>query len=191
MGKVVLVICGMNLFLAAMLLVGLPYLVTEVLYFPLEQANRLYGFAEGILAAGGLAGGVCAGLFAGKLFVGKAGRLIMASSLWVFPMGAALLVSRGFLAYFVITLSCFFIMGLSTVFSIQMMAFVQAETPGALMGKVVAVIMTLVMCAQPLGNALYGFLFEAWAGFEAAVVFFAGAVSLGIGLWSRRVFGEL
>ena len=191
LGEVVLVTCGMNLFLAAMLLVGLPYLVTEVLDFPLEQANRLYGFAEGILAAGGLAGGVCAGLFAGKLFVGKAGRLIIASSLWVFPMGAALLVSRGFLAYFVITLSCFFIMGLSTVFSIQMMAFVQAETPEGLIGKVVAVIMTLVMCAQPLGNALYGFLFEAWAGFEAAVVFFAGAVSLGIGFWSRRVFSRL
>ena len=67
----------------------------------------------------------------------------------------------------------------------------QAETPEGLIGKVVAVIMTLVMCAQPLGNALYGFLFEAWAGFEAAVVFFAGAVSLGIGLWSRRVFSRL
>ena len=58
-----LVVCGINLFLAAMILVALPYLVTEVLDLEASQANRLYGYAEGALAAGGLAGGICAGIF--------------------------------------------------------------------------------------------------------------------------------
>ena len=39
------------------ILVALPYLVTEVLDLEAAQANRLYGFAEGALAAGGLFGG--------------------------------------------------------------------------------------------------------------------------------------
>lgn len=56
-GKAVLVICGINLFLSAMIIVALPYLVTEVLNLETSQANRLYGFAEGALTAGGLAGG--------------------------------------------------------------------------------------------------------------------------------------
>lgn len=42
-GEVVLIICGINLFLSAMMIVGIPYLVTEVL----ELANQLCGFAEG------------------------------------------------------------------------------------------------------------------------------------------------
>ena len=57
-GKALLVICRINMFLAAMIIVALPYLVTEVLDLEASQANRLYGFAEGALAAGGLAGGI-------------------------------------------------------------------------------------------------------------------------------------
>ena len=65
-GKVLLVICAMNLFLSAMFIVGLPYLITEVLEFSPVQAGRLYGFTEGAVAAGGLAGGICAGICRGK-----------------------------------------------------------------------------------------------------------------------------
>ena len=54
-GKTLVVICGINLFLSAMILVALPYLVTEVLDLEAGQANRLYGFAQGALGAGGLA----------------------------------------------------------------------------------------------------------------------------------------
>ncbi len=53
-GKALLVVCGINLFLSSMLMVGLPYMVTEVLYLDGALANKLYGFAEGALAAGGL-----------------------------------------------------------------------------------------------------------------------------------------
>ena len=55
-GKALLAVCGINLFLSAMIVVALPYLVTEVLDLETAQANRLYGFAQGALAAGGLAG---------------------------------------------------------------------------------------------------------------------------------------
>lgn len=70
-GKVLLVICGINLFLSAMIIVALPYLITEVLNLEISQANSLYGFAEGALAAGGLARGIGAGIFAGKLEIRK------------------------------------------------------------------------------------------------------------------------
>ena len=40
-GKTLLVICAINLFLAAMIMVALPYLITEVLPLKAAQANRL------------------------------------------------------------------------------------------------------------------------------------------------------
>ncbi|MCM1175188.1 MAG: MFS transporter [Blautia sp.] len=190
-GKALLAVCGINLFLSAMLNVGMPYLITEVLAFEASRANRLYGFAEGAMAAGGLTGGLCAGLFARRLSPSKAGRLIIVCSACLFPMGVSLLfVSSGIFNYFVLTVCCFLIMICSTVFTVQIMSFVQAETPPVLLGKVIALILSVSMCAQPLGSALYGVLFEACAGCESAVVFFAGIVSLAIALRAGKILRE-
>lgn len=188
-GKAVLVICGINLFLAAMIIVALPYLVTEVLNLEASQANRLYGFAEGALAAGGLAGGIGAGIFANKLAIHKSGNLVIACAVCVFPISAALMLfSSGMINYIVITVCCFAIMVFSTIFTVQMMTFIQTETPQNLIGKVIAVILTVSMCAQPLGNALYGVLFEICKGFEYAVVLFSGVVSFMIAISTRNIF---
>ncbi len=188
-GKAVLVICGINLFLSAMIIVALPYLVTEVLNLEASQANRLYGFAEGALAAGGLAGGIGAGIFANKLAIHKSGNLVIACAVCVFPISATLMLfSSGMINYIVITVCCFAIMVFSTIFTVQMMSFIQTETPQNLIGKVIAVSLTVSMCAQPLGNALYGVLFEICKGFEYAVVLFSGVVSLMIAISTRNIF---
>lgn len=191
-GKVLLAVCGINLFLSAMITVGMPYVITEVLRFEAETGNKLYGFAEGALAAGGLAGGICAGIFANKLSIKKAGNLIIFCAAAVFPMGAALwMLSSSLLIYSIMTVCCFIIMVCSTIFTVQMMAFVQTETPQRLLGKVIAVILTVSMCAQPLGNALYGILFEICHGFEATVILFAGFVSLIIAICAKNLFMKL
>ena len=71
---------------------------------------------------------------------------------------------------------------------VQMMSFVQTETPQNLIGKVIAVILTVSMCAQPLGNALYGVLFEICKGCEYAVILFSGVVSLIIAVSTKNIF---
>ena len=188
-GKALLAVCGINLFLSAMINVGMPYMITEVLELEAAWANRLYGFAEGALAAGGLAGGICAGFFAKKLSTRKAGNLIVICAVCVFPMGVSLfLFSSGYVNYLVMTVCCFLIMIFSTVFTVQIMSFVQAETSPALIGKVIALMLSVSMCAQPLGSALYGILFEVCAGCEFVVVFLAGIVSLMIALRMGKVF---
>ncbi len=187
-GKVLLAVCGMNLFLSAMILVAMPYLITEVLHLEAAQTNRLYGFAEGALAAGGLAGGIGAGIFADRLAIQKAGNSMIVCAACVFPVGVSLrLFSSGMINYFVMTVCCFFVMVCSSVFTVQMMSFVQTETPRNLIGKVMAVILTVSMCAQPLGTALYGVLFELCRGFEYAVVLFSGIVSLMIAVGTRKL----
>ncbi len=188
-GKGVLAVCGINLFLSAMITVGLPYMVTEVLNFDTAAANRLYGFAEGALAAGGLAGGIGAGIFAKRLTIQKAGNLIIACAGCVFPMGIALMLSiSDMVSYIVMAVCCFGIMVCSTIFTVQVMAFVQAQTPQTLIGKVIALMITVAMCAQPVGNVLYGLLFEVCYGAEAAVVLLAGGISLVIAVGTKSIF---
>ena len=191
-GKALFVICGINLFLAAMIIVALPYLVTEVLDLEAAQANRLYGFAEGALAAGGLSGGIGAGIFADRLHIHKSGNLVISCAVCVFPISVSLILfSSGIINYFVITACCFTIMVFSTIFTVQMMSFIQTETPRNLIGKVIAVILTVSMCAQPLGSALYGVLFEICKGSEYAVVLFSGVVSLIIAISTKNIFKKL
>lgn len=188
-GKVTLIACGLNLFLASVIVVGMPYLITEVLDLDAVLANRLYGFAQGALAAGGLAGGIGAGILAGRLEIKKGGNLLAAAALCLFPAGGTLLfVSSGLVNYGVLTFCGFLVMILSTIFNVEMMSFVQAETPGNLIGKVMAVILTISMCAQPLGSALYGILFESCRGFEFLVILLAGTASLAIAVCAKRVF---
>lgn len=157
-----------------------------------DSANTLYGFSQGAMAAGGLAGGICSGIFAKRLSQQNAGVIAAACCVCVFPMGAALLFSAPTLfVYGVMVVSCFVFMLFSTIFTVRMMSFVQAETPPHLIGKVISVIMTVSMCSQPLGNALYGVLFDVCAGFECAVIFFSGAVSMVIALGTKNIFGRL
>lgn len=190
-GKALLVACGINLFLASMITVALPYLITEVLDLEALQANRLYGFAQGAMAAGGLAGGIGAGVFHDKLSIRRCGSLVTACVVCVFPIGLSLLFfSSGVINYIVITLCCFSILLFSTVFTVQMMSFIQTETPQNLIGKVISVVFTMAMCAQPLGSALYGVLFELCKGYEYGVVFFAGVVSLPIAVSAGKIFRD-
>lgn len=189
-GQGVLVACSLNLFLSAMIIIALPYLVTEVLGFDRVLANRLCGFAQGALAAGGLFGGIAVGVLGKRVSIKKAPLLLTACALCVFPMAVALMFADGIVCYAVIMVCCFAIMAFSTIFSVQIMSFVQSETPQELIGKVISVLMTISMCAQPLGSALYGVLFELCAGFEWAAVLFSGLASLLIALTAGKVFRD-
>ncbi len=190
-GKVLLVVCGINLFLSAMIMVALPYLITEVFELEAAFANRLYGFAQGALAAGGLTGGILAGILGNRLSIQKSGRLVLAGAAGVLPIGAALMLCPSAMVnYMVLTICCFLIMVCSTVFTVQIMSFIQKETPQNLIGKVIAVILSISMCAQPLGTAWYGILFELCKGFEYAVVLFSGVVSLAIALRMVKLFRD-
>ena len=187
-GMAVLIACGINLFLSSMIVVALPYVVTEVIDLEAALANRLYGFAQGIMAAGGLAGGICAGIFAKRLSIQKAGNLLLLSAVCLLPASASLLfISSGIVNYIVLTVCCFVIMACATVFTVQMLSFFQMATPAHLIGRVMALILTVSMCAQPLGNAFYGVLFEISEGAEWAVILFACVVSMMIAMVARKV----
>lgn len=190
--KSMLIICSINLFLSAMIIVALPYLITEILDLKANDTNQLYGFASGALAAGGLVGGMISGIFSKKLSTHNIGTLLIICAICVFPMGIGLIITTsGIIQYIIITICCFIIMSCSTIFTIQMLSFIQTETPQHLIGKVISVILMISMCAQPLGNALYGILFEISRGFEFIIIFFSGVISLMIAISAKHLFNTL
>ena len=86
---------------------------------------------------------------------------------------------------------CFGIMMFATIFTVQMMSYVQIVTPRNLTGKVIALVLMVSTCSQPLGNAMYGILFELCRGAEAFVVLFSGIVSFALAAVTRKSFQSM
>lgn len=184
--SVVVLVAMFNLVLSAVMIVGTPILITQVL----GMSDTLYGLTQGALALGGLCGGALAAACGDKLRVQKAHLLLLACSAAVAVMGLSLwLRLPPLVSYTAITLMSFAAMGASTLFMVQIYTLVQVQTPPQLVGKVMAALISIAMCGQPVGQALYGLLFGLFAPY--LVLLGAAGAALCISLCSRRVFGRL
>ena len=184
--SVMLVLALFNLVLSAALVVGIPVAVVQTL----GVSDSRLGVTQGAMGLGGLFGGVAAAILGPRLRLRRGSAVLLAAGLTAAGMGMVLLpgVPTG-LGWWGVTAMSFAVMVLSTLLVVVLSAAAQAQTPPDLLGKVMAFIMAVSNCAAPVGQAVYGMLFEncpAWAVLLGA----AGAAALAA-LWSRGVFREL
>ena len=172
-GKIVLIAAGINLVLSALIIIGFPVIITQHLDFTKEAANRLQGVAQSAMAFGSLLGAMTAGVLAKKLKVKNVGIWFLASSLMLVPMGVVMLLHvKGMPAFLVLAGAAFFMMVTSTVLNIEMITYVQLIAPENMISKVMSLIMCLCMCATPLGQLIYGMLFELFSD-KIGIIFLA------------------
>lgn len=182
--KIIFLVAGINVTLTAFIIIGAPVIVTQILGLP----NQYMGFAEGAMALGGLVGGVSVGVLARRLNLERAPLFLLVAALALAPIAAVLGVAMDPLAaYAILVASLFVCMGCATVFSIQAISFVQLETPGHLVGKVIALAMSLANCAQPVGQLVYGGLFDSLRGNLVPVALGTAVAAFAIGLVTFRV----
>ncbi|MEG0461754.1 MFS transporter, partial [Gordonibacter sp.] len=173
--KVILLVAGINVTMTAFIIIGAPVIVTQILGLP----NQFMGFAEGALALGGLTGGILVGVLANRLHLRQAPVFIMVASLALVPVAVVLGASMDVMAAYALLLAGLFVcMACASMFSIQAISFIQLETPGHLVGKVIALAMALANCAQPVGQLVYGALFDALRGDLVPVALGTAAISL-------------
>ena len=187
--KISLVFAASNLLLTSLVLIGMPVIVTQRLGFAPDVANRLYGYAQGVFAAGAILGGFLAGVLSNKLKPTAGTVLLTGCSLCVIIGGAALQMPGMAIAiYIALIISFGLLLTVHTIFQIQMMTCLQILTPEDLVGKVISCFMCIVMCTMPLGQAVYGFAFE-HIGQGAFLLFYAaGFIMIGISMIARSVF---
>ena len=192
-GKLTLCCACINISLSALMIIGLPVVVMQVLEFPSEQdASRMYGFMQAILAVGGLAGGLCAGILGSKMDISGFWKLLFAAGILLIPIGIVLMVNCSvYTAYIVMAVSGLIIMACATIFTIQAMSYVQIATPPQLIGKVIAWIIAISTCAQPIGQVLYGFTFEKLEGSLWMIFFAAAAVTAVIAFFGKKICAQL
>jgi hypothetical protein len=187
--KVSLIYAAINLLLTTLITIGLPVIITQRLGFDADSANRLYGYSQGIIAAGAVLGGVLAGVLAKKLKFKSSPLLIVGCALSVLLGGIALqILSNSMGIYVVLTVGGGLLVALSTVLQIQIMSCIGILTPKELIGKVIACVICVCMCTQPLGSFFYGIVLDNIGSYVYLPFYAAGAIMIAVGVLARHIF---
>ncbi|WP_294150581.1 MFS transporter [uncultured Clostridium sp.] len=187
--KMSLIYASINLFLTSLILIGIPVVITQRLGFAPDTANRLYGYAQGIIASGSVFGGLLAGVFSRKIKLKASPFILSGCALSILWGGIALqFLKKPMEIYIVLLIGCSLLLVLSTLFQLLLMTCLQILTPLDLTGKVISCVMCVCMCTNPLGQFMYGIVFNL-AGGHAYIPFYGAAfVMLGIAVLTRRIF---
>lgn len=186
--KSILIISLFNLFMSSMLIVGIPSIFIKTL----KLSDNLYGITQGILGIGSIFGGIVTGILNTKLNIKKSYYLLLGATISIFPMIITLIISKSIIInYIIISIMGFSIMTFATMFSIQMITFVQIQTPTEISGKVISCLLGLSLCAMPIGQALYGILFQNWISTPWIVLIISLLSSLIISFFFKFTFQNL
>jgi hypothetical protein len=157
--------------------------------FALATANRLYGYAQGVIAAGAVLGGLLAGALSKKLRAKTSPLLLIGCSLSILLEGIALqTLSAPMGIYSILIVGCGLLLTLHTLFQIQMVTYLQLLTPNNLIGKVISCFMCVVMCTIPLGQFIYGLVFEHIGSSTYLPFYVVALIMIGISIFTRRIF---
>ncbi len=191
--KLSLLAALVSFFVAGNAVVGFPYLVRSVL----GLSAKHYGIAESAMGIAAILGGLSVGLLGKKLKIDKLYMMMLILGLCLLPIGGILLFSYSTLVKYIILVLAFCICQIAcSIFSIYSITVIQERTPHHLSGKVMAFIVTISMCAQPLGQLLFGFLFDAFSNSTYFVLIPSGIVVsvislLSIGFFKRMSYEEI
>ncbi len=184
--SVTLVLSAFNLILSAVMIVGAPAIVAQVL----GMSDAALGLTQAVMALGGLFGGLLAGLLGTQLKPRHGSLCLLACAVTAGFMGLVVLPGvPTAVSYWGITLLSMLAMASAMLFTVVLLTLVQSQVPSLLLGKVIACIQAVANCASPLGQAAYGLLFDALPPW--AVLLAAALLSALVALRSRRVFRRL
>ena len=181
--KLLIVVAGINLFLSALFIIGLPYLVKIYL----GMSAQAYGFAEAAMGMGSILGGLVSGLAGKKIPFKHSHYFLLGTPLLLIPVILILLFQApGKMIYAVLLTSVMIGMGFAALFTIAAQTFIQKSTPVHMLGKVGAFVSTICVCALPVGQAMYGGLFELFFGSPWVVVLVGTVISMMLAYAAKR-----
>ena len=158
--KITILAALLNLFMSPFILVGIPYLIKVVT----EASDSLYGIAQAIIEFSMVIGAISVSIIGAKLAIKRIYKYILISLLGFIPVLLAtlpfVLDNNKFISYLLLIFGTALISVVVMMISVYVIGLVQKDTPKQLLGKVMALLFTISQCVAPIGQILYGMLFE-------------------------------
>ena len=175
-------------FVMGITIVGLPFIVRTVLGLNAQY----YGAAESALAVATILGSAAAGFFTEKLKIHKLSALLASMGIFIVLAGSAFLWPVNSIIKYAITIVSFCGMQIViSIFSIFAVSLIQQRTPNHLIGKVMAYTSTITLCIQPIGQIVYGFLFDRFSDMIYSCLIPTGIIVCVIGLSATGFFRKM
>ena len=158
--RLMLLASVINLFAVGYSAVGFPFMIRTVLGFD----AAVYGICDGIIGIAAVIGAILAGLFAAALTIDRMPTAMAALGTVILPAGVGFLLPLGNMAKLIALVSSCCLVSLACSFTnIIAIPAIQIRTPETMTGKVMSLLASFATCAQPLGQMLYGWLYDAAA----------------------------
>ena len=186
--KMLLLTAFSRFFVMGITIVGLPFLVRTVLGFN----AKYYGAAESALAVATILGSIAAGVLTEKLKIHKLSVLLATLGIFIIPAGIVFLLPvNAIIKYSVTVVSFCGMQAVISIFSIFAVSLIQQRTPNHLIGKVMAYTSTVTLCVQPIGQIVYGFLFDRFYSTVYFVLIPTGIIVCIAGLSAMNFFKDM
>ena len=186
--KMLLLTAFSRFFVMGITIVGLPFLVRTVLGFN----AKYYGAAESALAVATILGSIAAGILAEKLKIHKLSVLLATLGIFIIPAGIVFLLPvNAIIKYGVTVVSFCGMQAVISIFSIFAVSLIQQRTPNHFIGKVMAYTSTVTLCVQPIGQIVYGFLFDRFHNAVYFVLIPTGIIVCIVGLSAMSFFRNM
>ena len=186
--KMLLLTALSRFFVMGITIVGLPFLVRTVL----GLNAKYYGAAESALAVATILGSIAAGVLAEKLKIHKLSVLLASMGIFIIPAGIVFILPvNAIIKYGVTVVSFCGMQAVISIFSIFAVSLIQQRTPNHLIGKVMAYTSTVTLCVQPIGQIVYGFLFDRFYSAVYFVLIPTGIIVCIVGLSAMSFFKNM
>ncbi len=186
--KSMIVAAVINLVLSPLLIVGSPI----ILRVTMQSSDIMQGVGIGLISFASILGTLTIGLCAKKIRMNTLYRLVLAIALLVVPIAVSVLpfiLGLGYYpAFALFMLGAIPIAMFAAIISIFIIARVQRVTSIEHLGKVMAIIMAVAQCAAPLGQVIYGSVFESFSDVLYLPIFTISILMIIIALVSQRMF---
>lgn len=186
--QMLLTLTGLNFLISAMITVGLPYIIK----IQLGLSSQLYGIVESGFAIGMMIGALIAVKGKQRFTIHNAYLPLQLGIISITMITFSILTLQFPMpSYYMILLSVLVGMSMISVFNIIIQAYMQERTPSLLLGKVSSFTMMITQLAVPLGQALFGMLFDQFASYSAWIVLIPSLFALGIAAKTRSILRAL
>lgn len=186
--KITITFFFVQLTLVPFVVIGIPVLINQ----HMQMSGNMVGIAQGIMGVGGLLGGITSGVLGNRLRIQKAHWLLFASSFVFIPTGVTFILSANSYVIFIAFVSALLLgMAAITMLTIQTFTYIQTESPPELLGKMSALTTMVVVMGMPIGQFIYGMLFEHFEILPWVVVFISVTATVTVALVSRRLFKRI
>ncbi|PEP48563.1 MFS transporter [Bacillus wiedmannii] len=161
--KAMLLAALLNLILTPLFVVGGPI----ILRVTMQSSDTMYGIGMGLIDFATILGALSIGFFAKKLQMKTLYNWMLIIALLVIPVALSVtpyILNLGYYPPFILfILSSLLIAMIMTIVSIYVITVVQKKTPNENLGKVMAFITAVSQCMAPIGQVVYGFMFEGFS----------------------------